>query len=200
MTEWWTYRLSDFLMFSPRVYWRLVDSYNRDIYPAQIVAVGAGLVLLWMTVVARPGSGRIVAAMLALAWGWVGWAFHWQRYATINWAATYLAVAFWFEAGLLIILAVFHAGDRVRVPRARARSIGLTMAVGGLLAYPLASLASGHSWGQAEVFGVMPEPTALATLGLLLAGTQPHAKWLSIVPVLSFAVGMATLWLLRSVQ
>jgi hypothetical protein len=196
MTEWWTYRLSDFLMFSPRIYWRLVESYNRDIYPGQVVAVGAGIVLLWMTVVARAGAGRIVAAILALAWVWVGWAFHWQRYTTINWAAAYLALAFWFEAGLLSILAVFHAIDRERVPSARVRSIGLMMAVGSVLAYPLAGVAAGRPWGQAEVFGVMPEPTALATLGLLLAGTQPYVKWLSIVPVLSFAVGMATLWLL----
>jgi hypothetical protein len=42
----------------------------------------------------------------------------------------------------------------------------------------------------------MPEPTALVTVCLLLAGGQPYAKWLSIVPVLSLIVGMATLWLL----
>ena len=34
MSEWWTYTLGDFLMFSPATYWRLVESYNRDVWPA----------------------------------------------------------------------------------------------------------------------------------------------------------------------
>jgi hypothetical protein len=194
MTEWWTYRLSDFLMFSPRIYWRLVESYNRDTYPAQVVAAGAGLVLLWMTAVPRPGAGRIAASILALAWLWVGWAFHWQRYATINWAAACFAAAFWLEAALLIIFGALRFDGEERMPGPRVRSIGLTLGVCGLLLYPVAGLAAGRPWAQAEVFGVMPEPTALATLGLLLAGGQPDAKWLSIVPVLSLVVGMATLW------
>jgi hypothetical protein len=196
MTEWWTYRLSDFLMFSPRIYWRLVESYNRDIWPAQVIAVGAGLVSLWLTAAQRLGGGRFVAGILALAWLSVGWAFHWQRYAAINWAATYLAVAFWLEAALLIMLAVLRPKFHERVPSVVMRAIGLTLAVCGLLLYPLAGLAADRPWTQAEVFGVMPEPTALATLGLLLAGTQHYAKWLLIVPVLSLAVGMATLRLL----
>jgi hypothetical protein len=74
------------------------------------------------------------------------------------------------------------------------------LAVCGLLLYQLAGLPAGRPWAQAEVFGVMPEPTALATLGLLVAGGRPYANWLSIVPVLSLAVGMATLWLLGSIQ
>ena len=48
MSEWWTYRLSDFLMFSPRTYWRLIENYNQAIWPAQVVALAAGLVLLWL--------------------------------------------------------------------------------------------------------------------------------------------------------
>lgn len=33
MSEWWTYRLSDFLMFSPATYWRMVERYNREVWP-----------------------------------------------------------------------------------------------------------------------------------------------------------------------
>jgi hypothetical protein len=29
MSEWWTYTLSDFLLFSPRVYYRLFELHNR---------------------------------------------------------------------------------------------------------------------------------------------------------------------------
>jgi uncharacterized protein DUF6064 len=197
MSEWWTYRPSDLLLFSPRAYWRLVELYNSDVWPAQLVGVVAGLALLWLAAVPRPAASRTVAALLALAWLWVGWAFHWQHYAAINWAAPFFAGAFWLQAALLVILGVVHGGGQAP-PSAGVPNLGWTLAVCGVVLYPLAGLAAGRPWSQAEVFGVMPEPTALASLGLLLAGGQPHARVLCIVPALSFVVGMATLWVLST--
>ena len=46
MSEWWTYTLSDFLLFSPRTYYRLFELYNAEIWPAQIVALTLGVVLV----------------------------------------------------------------------------------------------------------------------------------------------------------
>ena len=195
MSEWWTYRLSDFLMFSPRTYWRLVELYNNDVWPAQLLAAGAGLSILLLAAVARPGARRIVAASLGVAWLWVGWAFHWQRYATINWAATWLAAAFAMQAILLIGVGLSPGGGRSR-PNAGVRNLGWALAACGVLVYPLIPLATGRSWGHAEVFGLMPEPTALATIGLLLAAGHPHSRWLCVVPALSLAIGLTTLWLL----
>ena len=42
MSEWWTYSLSDFLLFSPRTYRRLFELYNAQVWPAHLVAVGLG--------------------------------------------------------------------------------------------------------------------------------------------------------------
>lgn len=196
MTEWWTYRLADFLMFSPRTYWRLVEQYNRDVWPAQPLAAGTALLLLlWLSAAPRADASRVVAAALAATWLWVGWAFHWQRYATINWAAPYFAVAFGLEAALLVVLGVLTRG-RHRPAGVAGRNLGWALTVSGLLLYPLAGLAAGRPWSQAEFFGVMPEPTAMATLGLVLAGAQPYRKSLFIVPVLSLMSGFATLWML----
>lgn len=197
MSEWWTYRPSDFLMFSPRTYWRLVELYNREVWPVQLIALAGGLALLWLAAGARAPARRLVmASALAAAWLWVGWAFHWQRYATINWAAVWLAAAFWLQALLLLAFAALRpSGQRPRLTPGLQRT-GWVMAIAGLLLYPLAGVVAGRPWSQAEVFGIMPEPTALATLGLLLAGRQPAVAWLSVIPVLSLLVGMATLALL----
>ena len=47
MSEWWTYRPSDFLMFAPRTYWRLFELHNEAWWPAQaIVSVLAALRLV----------------------------------------------------------------------------------------------------------------------------------------------------------
>jgi hypothetical protein len=40
----------------------------------------------------------------------------------------------------------------------------------------------------------MPEPTALATLGLLPASGMRCRRWLAVIPALSFAAGLLTLW------
>lgn len=196
MSEWWTYRLSDFLMFSPRTYWRLIENYNEAIWPAQLVALAAGLVLLWLAADWRANGGRWMAGLLALAWLCVAWAFHWERYTSINWAAQYVAMAFALQAFLLIILGVLRRD--APVPAASiAQGVGWLMAGVGIVLYPLAVLVGGRPWAQAEVFAVMPEPTALATLGLVLASHElsPVRRWaLAIIPVLSLLLGAATLW------
>src|SRR5262245_42771856 len=106
MSEWWTYTISDFLMYSPRTYYRMVERHNLAVWPGQIVALALGLVvlvLLW-----RPSArqGRIIAGLVALLWSWVAWGFLWRRYATINWAAGYFAAAFAVEALLFIWIGV----------------------------------------------------------------------------------------------
>lgn len=200
MSEWWTYRLSDFLMFSPRTYWRLIENYNQAIWPAHALALAVGLVLLWLAADWRANGGRWIAGLLALAWLCVAWAFHWERYTSINWAAQYLAMAFALQAFLLIVLGVLRRD--AHVPAASlAQGVGWLMAGVGIVLYPLAVLISGRPWAQAEVFAVMPEPTALATLGLVLASNylSPLRRWaLAVIPALSLLVGATTLWTLST--
>ena len=100
---------------------------------------------------------------------------------------------FLVEAGLLVALMPRHAGATLRVGR---RVLGWLLAAGGVVLYPLATALAGHSWKQAEVAGMMPEPTALATLGFLLVTGHRHRRWLSAIPALSLILGLATRGLL----
>lgn len=196
MPEWWTYRLSDFLMFSPRTYWRLIELYNRDFWPLPLATLLTGIAALGLAASRRTIARRVMVVVLATAWLWVGWAFHWQRYATINWAAHYVALAFAAQAILLLGLGLRHNGTTV--PRSTSwQGVGWLLAATGLL-YPLAGLLTGRPWAQAEVFGMAPEPTALATLGLLMISHAPQQctrfLLLAAIPFLSLLMGAATLW------
>ena len=196
MSEWWTYTLGDFLMFSPATYWRLVESYNRDVWPAQFAGLIAGFAACGLLLSKRCSAARVQALLLAAAFLWVGWAFFWQRYAAINWAASYFAFAFWVQALLLAVLALQPAQSEIKVS-STAQKVGWCLALAGLLIYPLGSAWSGKVWSQMEVFGVSPEPTALVCLGLLLARpiqTPPLFRWvLAIIPSASLLVSAATL-------
>jgi len=118
--------------------------------------------------------GRAIASTLAVCWLWVAFAFHWQRYAAINWAAGYFAVGFAIEALLLIWMGVVR--DRLRFdskPSVTAR-IGVAIFVSALVIQPLLGLLFEREWRQVEIFGVAPDPTAVATLALLLAADRSH--------------------------
>ena len=196
MSEWWTYTLADFLMFSPSTYWRLVENYNRDIWPAQLVGLMAGFAACGFTLSQRYSAARVQALLLAAAFLWVGWAFFWQRYATINWAARYVAFAFWAQAALLAALAILPAQHAIKGSNA-SQKIGWFLALAGLVIYPLGTAWYASSWSQIEVFAVSPEPTALVCLGLLLARPMQAPqlfRWvLTIVPSASLLLSAATL-------
>lgn len=198
MTEWWTYRLSDFLMFSPAIYWRMVERMNRELWPLPLAMVVLGVGLVWLALSRRPWAATGVAALLAAVWLWVGWAFHWQRYAPINWAAAYLATACVLQGVLLLAAAGVGISARAPPPSVTVRRVGVALATAGVLVWPLIGLAEGRPVAQAEVFGLMPEPTALATLGLLMAAPLRFTRGLAAIPTLSLLVGLATAWAMRA--
>jgi hypothetical protein len=191
MSEWWTYSLSDFLMFSSRSYFRLIESYNAAIWPAHLLALVAGVIVIGAIARPRLHLQRSAALVLAAAWGWVAWAYHVERYAEINTAAPYFAAAFAAQALLLCWLA-YRPGNAVPAPQPLA--LGLSGLA--ILAYPLLALArDGGQWRQAEVFGIVPDPTVVATLGVLLAWRAPAIFLL--IPVLWCLVSGATLMELK---
>lgn len=193
MSEWWTYSLSDFLMFSSRSYYRLIALYNEAVWPAHLLAVAAGVVVIGCIVRPQMRTRRIAAMVLAACWAWVAWAYHLERYADINTAGPYFAAAFALQAVLLCVETLRpHA---IPLPGAQQRlALGVTALA--VLAYPLLALASDRGWGQAEVFGIAPDPTVLATLGVLLALRAHWLMW--VIPVVWCAASGATLMELRA--
>src|SRR5918995_6358825 len=116
MSDWWTYSLSDFLLFSPRTYYRLLELYNIATWPTQLAALALGAVILGMLKTRAAWQGRIIMAVLALLWLWVAWAYFLERYETINWAASYFATGFAAEAALLVWRGGFCPGWLGRHP------------------------------------------------------------------------------------
>jgi len=194
MTEWWTYRPSDFLMFSSRTWGRLLASWNRELWPLQLALVLAAAILVAMAVRRPVQATPWITGVLAAAWAWVGWAFHWQRFADINTGAPWFAVAFALQAVLLLALGT---GRGATLASPRVRTAGLAVAAAALV-YPLLSPLTGGGWAQAEVAGAMPTPTALLTVGLVLATALRRRAWLLAIPVLALLVGWGTDWLLRA--
>jgi len=183
MSEWWTYRPEDFLLFSPRVYWRTFELHNAALWPLHVLALAAGVIIL-LLVARRPrSSARWLALLLAILWIFVGWSFLWSRYATINWAAAYVAPAFAVEGVLLLVAGTLLNGlafDRCGV----AGWTGYFLFAFALAGQPLLAPLQGRGWASTEVFGIAPDPSAIATLGLLLLARGRLVPLLLPIPVL----------------
>jgi hypothetical protein len=197
MTEWWTYRPTSFLLFSPRTYLRLHELYNADIWPLQLVGLALGAAMTWLLWRAGTSHGRFIALGLAACWAFTAIAFHLLRYATINWAATYFAGAFAVEALLLAWMGIGRRAPTFAAAAPVYRRAGFWLLVFALVAQPLAGVAGGRRVLQSEWFGVAPDPTAVATLGVLLLADR--IPWTALVIPLGWCVVSGTFaWAMRA--
>jgi hypothetical protein len=198
MTEWWTYRLSSFLLFSPHTYYRLLGLYNTAVWPEHVAALVLGLAILalWRR------APHWIAAIMAGLWCWVAWAWLISRYDSINWAARYFAVGFFVQALLLIATAFLRRPLKLSPFALRPfvdpfGALGKGVFLFALVFYPMIGRLAGRPWIQTEAFGIAPDPTIVATLGLLIAAGRPH--WgLLVIPGLWCLLSGATLWTMES--
>jgi hypothetical protein len=199
VSEWWTYRPSDFLMFSAATYRRLIELYNEAFWPLQLLALLVVLAILGMLVNRGSAPARVVCGVLAVAWLWIAWAFHAQRYATINWAATWFAYAFALEALLLGSIGVVRDAVRFETRAGWRSRIAVAMLLIALV-YPAIGISSGRSLDESEFFGFAPDPTAIGTLALLMLARGRGAWALRLMPLAWCAVGGMTLWTMHDLH
>jgi hypothetical protein len=197
MPDWLSYTPSDFLLFSARTYYRLFELYNRAIWPVQLLALLLGLAILWRL---HRGSTRqgVVMAILAVGWLWTAWAYLLKQYDTINWAGRYFAIGFVIEAVLLIWTGVVRKRLSFRPYKDWTSRTGVGLFLFALVVQPAIGPLVGRAWTQAEIFGVAPDPTVLATLGILLTVDERPPWGLMTIPLLWCGLSGATLWTMGS--
>ena len=171
----------------------MIERYNAGLWPLHAAALAAGIALLLLARRSTAIRTRLACAVLALAWAWVGWAFHWQRYATINWAAAYFAWGFAVQAALLASAAARPEWLRLNDRRGPTAWIGSGLVVLALV-YPLLAPLAGRPWTRAECFGLLPDPTAIATLGVLLPARGSARTALMVIPVTWCLIAAGTWW------
>jgi hypothetical protein len=197
MSEWWTYTVADFMMFSARTYYRLIEHYNRAWWPFHLLAAGLGVLVIGLILRAPVARSRTITGVLALLWAWVAMAFLWHRFSAISTGAAWFAAAFGAEA-LLLVFAGVMKGWLTFENRGAPAWLGLALLTLAVAAYPFTAVVSGRGWAQGEVFGMMPDPTALGTIGALMMARGRWRRRLLVLPVLWCLLSAATLWALST--
>lgn len=160
MSEWWTYSLSDFQMYSGEALLRLLEAYNHWLFPAQVPALALGAWVAWVAARGSPRQLRYGLAALGVCWLFVAWAWFWERLATIDIAAPYFAHAFAIQGAVLV-------GVAAGLPDAAPRSDELQRV--GAAALIIGAIAVMAVLPLHGMFGVTPDATALVTLGFVAA-------------------------------
>ena len=187
-----SWALEDLLLFSPQVYWRLFALENESVWPAQPVLLAAGALLVLCLLRCWRPSPCWFGPVLGAAWLWSGWHFVALRYGTVNWAAPTLAWGFYAEAALLAALGL--SGRLAFAGSGRRVQAGIGLLAAAVLLWPALAPLDGRSWHEAEVVALAPDPTALATLGLLaLAARSRWTALLCVAPTLWLALSALTL-------
>jgi hypothetical protein len=182
MSEWLTYSAEDFLLFSPRTYWRMFELQNEEFWPLPVLTLALGGIVTFLAARGGVNAIRIAAAILAAAWCFVATTFLWHRFASINWAITYVAPAFLLEAALLV--AITFRTQITTAPRSLRAWIGNLLLAFATVGVPLLATLHGRAQSTAEVFGIAPDPTVIATLGFLIVLRGRWLWLLTPIPIL----------------
>ena len=185
------------LPFTAEVFFSVFEQYNRAIWPAQIVAYGLGILAVLLTLRPVRGGDRVIGAVLAAAWAWIGVVYHLGHSATIDVAAPAFGALFIAQALLFAWSGAIGGKIAFRFRADIFGWTGLGFVFFAMAVYPLIGWLAGHGWPRAPLFGVAPGPTTIFTMGVLLLTEGRTPLRPVAIPVLWSLVGGTAAWLLE---
>jgi len=188
------------LPYSAEVLYALYGQYNQAIWPIQILFLVLAGVCLALTLNPWRQAGRVVGAILVLAWSWAAIGFHWQHFSLINFSAGIYAALFAIQAVLIAWTWVARGGISFRLDRDASGAVAVTMIICALVVYPALDWVSGYSWPQWRLLGVAPGPTMLFTLGIMLLAKPRAHPVLVAIPLVWLCIEAWSAWVLGMPQ
>ena len=174
--------------FTPEQFLHVFRQYNEAVWPAQWLLYGAGMAAVVLAFSGSRHAGRVISAILAALWMWMGIVYHLVFFRPINPAAVIFGGAFLAQAALFVWLGVWRGRLAFGLNRGTSSVLAGILVLYSLVLYPMLGRALGHVYPATPTFG-LPCPTTILTLGLLLWATPSRPRALFAIPLLWTAVG-----------
>lgn len=176
--------------FTIEEFFGVFAAYNVAIWPFQIVAYGAGVIVVLLMRRPSRASDLTILLLLAAMWAVNGIGYQYLYFSPGNPVAKGFAVVFVIEALLLALLPLsLRARSNLTLKRGPVGWIALILILYALIGYPAFGYLVGHHYPSVPMFGVAPCPTTIFTIGVLLLGDWKVSRWLLIIPVVWTAIG-----------
>ncbi len=192
-----SYELTDFLLFSPAIYYRLIAAYNSEVWIWQIPSGLCLAVAIWYWL--NSSEQRPLWLFTAISFISVGWFFFIGRFSVIMPQAQYFGLGFIFQ-GILILLASLKSAPGNASERAAGSAyLDAVIILLLLVAYPAVSLLTEYGGSSYALWGFTPDPTVAIFLFVTHTDSRPP-WWLFPVPLLWCLASTLLLWAMESAE
>ena len=158
------------------------EQYNVAVWPAQVFLYTMGIVAVCLTLSQQKDFSRGVSLILSLFWIWMGLAYHFWYFSTINRAALIFAAFFVLEGIIIFIVGVLKHQLKFRFSLNFYDIVGGVFLLYALIVYPVFGYWLGHRYPAAPTFG-LPCPTTIFTFGLLLWTNRRVPLYVLAIPL-----------------
>jgi hypothetical protein len=173
------------LSFSLEEFLVVLESYNLDIWPLQIITYVLILLVLFISLTPTKYSAKIVSSILSLFWLFTGIVF-----CFIYWAPTHI---FGYIFGIcctvqgLFFLYYLIRSDITIDPQDKSyKLIGILFVLYAIIGYQVFGYYLGHIYPKFFAVGLVPCPTTIFTIGVfLMMNTKIPIKYVAIPFVIS---------------
>lgn len=174
--------------FTTQEFFEIIERYNQTIFPAQIIILGLGILLVVILHSKIKSKNKIIGGSLGVLWLWTGIAYHLAFFTEINKAA-YVFGALFVLQGLIFIIETFLRKKLEFDFKGTVMDyIAYFFIIFGIVIYPALIYILENSLSKTISLG-LPCPSTIFTFGFLMLTTLKFSKYVLIIPVLWTIVG-----------
>jgi len=174
--------------FTVEQFFEVFRNYNQSVFPMQIIFYLLGVIAIYFAVKPTSGSDRIISAVLAVLWLYMGIVYHLIFFTGINKAAYLFGAIFILQGILFLALGVFQNKLSFSFRSDKYGIAGMILVVFALFIYPVLGYLLGHVYPDSPTFG-LPCPTTIFTFGLLLLSEKKCPVAILIIPFTWSVIG-----------
>lgn len=170
-------------LFNLEEFLNVLGSYNLKIWPLQIIAFLFGLVAVVFAFRETKSSSKVILAILSLLWLWNGAVFCLLFWTSI-YKLAYIFAALLVIQGVLLIVAFFRSDIVINFRPGWMSAIGIILIIYSMAGYQVFGYFLGHIYPNFFPFGLVPCPTTIFTIGLLMMTYGKIPRYYLIIPII----------------
>jgi hypothetical protein len=161
----------------------LLQNYNLAVWPLQIIAYVLGIAALALTIRKMKYSASVILAILAFFWLWTGGIFNLLYFRPFYPLAIVFSVLFVVQGIIFILAAAGKPKISFQLRMDLSSLVAVVMALYALAGYPLLETLWGRGYPRSLAFGLVPCPTTLFTLAILLLADKKLPWYVFAIPL-----------------